>query len=155
MLKLFQQIMNCWFTGACRHEQNQSEQRLQRERGRFAVVSRLEAPGATLEWIENQIDKDSKRISGNSRSFKKADCPVACDLGFRSVFTCFLLAFGFIIAPDSLNLTAFQTMPQPARECCPSTCWWKHWPEGIAIATWCQTPDFEDALKERHHAFAC
>ena len=31
-----------WTVYLARHEQNQSEQRLQRERGRFAVVSRLE-----------------------------------------------------------------------------------------------------------------
>ena len=41
-----------------RHEQNQSEQRLQRERGRFAVVSRLE-----VGW--QQAMKKSSMEAGN------------------------------------------------------------------------------------------
>lgn len=44
-----------WTVHLARHEQNQSEQRLQRERGRFAVVSRLEV-GVSKRWKKDSME---------------------------------------------------------------------------------------------------
>lgn len=55
-----------------RQEQNQSEQRLQRERGRFAVVSRLEVEGGQGD-AEGLIADISRGIGVESPAFFEKD----------------------------------------------------------------------------------